>query len=74
MCFTGTKYHTELVDNTYKTYMKLTIISVTSDDYGAYQCVSKNSLGDTDGTIKLYSTFIIQDDSIILIYELRWSK
>ncbi|XP_050057020.1 lachesin-like isoform X2 [Aphis gossypii] len=50
----GTKYHTDLKDNVYKTHMKLTIISVTSSDYGTYQCVSKNSLGETDGTIKLY--------------------
>lgn len=53
----GTKYHTDLTDNAYKTYMKLTIVSVTSSDYGTYQCVSKNSLGDTDGSIKLYGTF-----------------
>ncbi|KAE9528177.1 hypothetical protein AGLY_012599 [Aphis glycines] len=54
----GTKYHTDLKDNVYKTHMKLTIISVTSSDYGTYQCVSKNSLGETDGTIKLYGTFM----------------
>lgn len=52
--FSGTKYHTDLKDNAYKTHMKLTIISVTLSDYGTYQCVSKNSLGETDGTIKLY--------------------
>ncbi|KAL4120798.1 hypothetical protein QTP88_013419 [Uroleucon formosanum] len=51
----GTKYHTDLKDNAYKTHMKLTIISVTLSDYGTYQCVSKNSLGETDGTIKLYA-------------------
>uniref|UniRef100_T1I547 Immunoglobulin I-set domain-containing protein n=1 Tax=Rhodnius prolixus TaxID=13249 RepID=T1I547_RHOPR len=34
--------------------MKLTILSVTPSDFGSYKCVSKNSLGDTDGTIKLY--------------------
>ncbi|XP_050522459.1 lachesin-like [Daktulosphaira vitifoliae] len=50
----GTKYHTELVENTYKTLMKLTIHSVSSLDFGMYQCISKNSLGDTDGSIKLY--------------------
>lgn len=55
--FTGTKYHTQLMDNAYKTHMKLTIMSVTMSDYGVYQCISKNSLGDTDGTIKLYGTF-----------------
>ncbi|GLH14850.1 Protein CEPU-1 [Gryllus bimaculatus] len=34
--------------------MKLTIKSVSATDFGSYKCVSKNSLGDTDGTIKLY--------------------
>lgn len=50
----GGKYETELIDNAYKVRMKLTIRSVTEKDFGAYKCVSRNSLGDTDGSIKLY--------------------
>ncbi|XP_054267447.1 lachesin-like isoform X2 [Macrosteles quadrilineatus] len=50
----GPKYEPTLVDNAYKVLMKLTIKSVTQQDYGAYKCVSKNSLGETDGSIKLY--------------------
>lgn len=34
--------------------MKLTIKSVDASDFGSYKCVAKNSLGDTDGAIKLY--------------------
>lgn len=34
--------------------MKLTIKSVDAFDFGSYKCVAKNSLGDTDGAIKLY--------------------
>ncbi|XP_026466371.1 uncharacterized protein LOC113369957 isoform X2 [Ctenocephalides felis] len=34
--------------------MKLTIRNVGPSDYGTYKCVAKNSLGDTDGSIKLY--------------------
>ncbi|XP_060524878.1 neurotrimin-like [Cylas formicarius] len=50
----GTKYEPVLVDNAYKVHMKLTIRSVGPADYGSYKCVAKNSLGETDGTIKLY--------------------
>lgn len=53
----GSKYETELVDTEYKVQMKLTIKSVNLADYGSYNCVSKNSLGETDGTIKLYRKF-----------------
>jgi neurotrimin len=34
--------------------MKLTIRSIDVNDFGTYKCVAKNSLGDTDGSIKLY--------------------
>lgn len=37
--------------------MKLTIKSVSQSDYGIYKCVSKNSLGDTDGNIRLYRKY-----------------
>ncbi|KAL1508973.1 hypothetical protein ABEB36_003784 [Hypothenemus hampei] len=51
----GMKYEPILVtDNGYKVHMKLTIRNVNLDDYGSYKCVVKNSLGETDGTIKLY--------------------
>lgn len=41
----------------YKTHMKLTIFSVTADDFGVVKCVAKNPRGETDGTIRLYSEF-----------------
>lgn len=44
-----------LVDNAYKVAMKLLVKSVGPSDFGSYKCVAKNSLGETDGTIKLYS-------------------
>ncbi|KAL0274756.1 UNVERIFIED_CONTAM: hypothetical protein PYX00_002806 [Menopon gallinae] len=48
------KYEPVLIDNAYKVHMKLTIKYVTASDYGSYKCVSRNSLGETDGEIKLY--------------------
>lgn len=53
----GAKYEPTIVDNAYKVHMKLTIKSVGLSDYGSYKCVSKNSLGETDGTIKLYRKY-----------------
>ena len=34
--------------------MMMTIAQVKPGDYGAYKCVSKNSLGETEGQIRLY--------------------
>ncbi|XP_048513938.1 neurotrimin-like isoform X2 [Athalia rosae] len=50
----GEKFEPVLLDKEYKVTMKLTIRSVSLADYGSYKCISKNSLGDTDGSIKLY--------------------
>ncbi|XKL68976.1 hypothetical protein PGB90_006745 [Kerria lacca] len=50
----GTKYDIDLIENTYKTLVQLTIKSVSKSDFGAYRCITQNPLGDMDGTIKLY--------------------
>lgn len=52
--FTGDHYVTEQIENGYKITMRITIKNVNSTDFGSYRCVAKNSLGETDGTIKLY--------------------
>jgi hypothetical protein len=41
------------MDNGYNKYMMLKIRSVSKGDFGSYKCVAKNSLGETDGVIKL---------------------
>lgn len=48
--------------------MKLTIRRVSSRDFSSYRCVAKNSLGETDGLIRLdgtqhylYSYYIMND-------------
>ncbi|XP_046477409.1 limbic system-associated membrane protein isoform X1 [Neodiprion pinetum] len=50
----GGKYEPSIFEDAYTVHMNLTIRSVGPSDFGAYKCVSKNSLGDTDGSIKLY--------------------
>lgn len=42
-------------ESTYKIDMTLRIKSVGPSDFGSYKCIAKNSLGETDSTIKLYS-------------------
>lgn len=55
--FKGKRYEPINLENAYKVIMRLTINSVTQNDFGSYRCVSKNSLGDTDGSIKLYREY-----------------
>lgn len=49
----GDKYETTSTVNGYTKYMKLKIRAVGPNDFGTYRCVAKNSLGETDGNIKL---------------------
>lgn len=52
------KYRTENIIGTpsYKTHMRLTINNIQQSDYGTYKCVAKNPRGETDGTIRLYTS------------------
>ncbi|KAG5870936.1 hypothetical protein JTB14_034560 [Gonioctena quinquepunctata] len=47
------KYEAVSMDSGYKKYMMLKIRRVDKSDFGSYKCVAKNSLGETDGVIKL---------------------
>ncbi|XP_050295047.1 neurotrimin-like [Anthonomus grandis grandis] len=50
----GVKYDIHQEIQSYKTYMKIIISSVSNSDYGKYKCVAKNQLGETDGTLQLF--------------------
>ena len=41
--------------------MKLHIYNITEDDLGKYQCLAKNSQGETSGEIELYGRFNLEN-------------
>ena len=43
----------------YKLDSRLHIKNLQKKDFGSYKCVSKNSLGDTEGSIMLYGEYFI---------------
>ena len=50
--------------------MRLTIHNLTMEDFTTYSCIAKNSLGETDGSIKLYGEpelFIVRHE-ITIVY------
>ncbi|XP_026731416.1 lachesin-like isoform X4 [Trichoplusia ni] len=49
----GGKYEAFPMDSGYNKFMMLKIKNITKDDFGFYKCIAKNSLGETDGIIKL---------------------
>lgn len=59
--------------------MKLTIVNVDIADFGTYKCVAKNSLGETDGSIKLYRKYSVRKRFTFSIFHvmtffLFWEK
>ncbi|KAF4532134.1 hypothetical protein B566_EDAN004140 [Ephemera danica] len=54
MLLSTKKYVTSSVENSYRTAMKLTIRNLRDRDFGNYRCIAKNSLGETEGSIRLY--------------------
>ncbi|KAL5279051.1 LSAMP.2 family protein [Megaselia abdita] len=51
----GGKYNSNTTEEgDYRVSMKLYINPLSHLEFGSYRCVAKNSLGDTDGAIKLY--------------------
>lgn len=48
------KYEVLQKVTTYKVHMVLTIKGLVNDDFGTYRCFARNSLGSTEGSIRLY--------------------
>lgn len=55
MILSNAKYDSMLLPTgIYKVQMKLRVRDLRPEDFGSYTCVAKNSLGETEGTIRLY--------------------
>ncbi|KAK7869586.1 hypothetical protein R5R35_003377 [Gryllus longicercus] len=49
------KYNMSEVSNSYySVLMRLTIRKFRKEDFGGYKCISKNSIGDAEGNVRLY--------------------
>lgn len=67
MILTASKHFAETVETNYRTHMRLTIRVLKDRDFGTYRCISKNSLGETEGSIRLYGK-----QNIIVIHFLNF--
>ncbi|PRD35406.1 UNVERIFIED_CONTAM: Lachesin [Trichonephila clavipes] len=54
MIISNEKLQVTVKEKTYKTHMRLTIKNLQPEDLGSYMCYSKNSLGATEGAVRLY--------------------
>ena len=59
----GERIRTDSVVQDHVTMMKLEILQVTPADFTSYKCVARNSLGETDGRIKVYGIDLVVIDS-----------
>lgn len=58
MIIPGERYQLSEKENSmYAVEMVLQIKRLQKSDFGGYKCISKNSIGDTEGTIRLYGKY-----------------
>ncbi|KAG8191711.1 hypothetical protein JTE90_008776 [Oedothorax gibbosus] len=73
----GDKFDVVLRITTYKVNMGLTVRGVTQEDFGTYKCFARNSLGSTEGTIRLYEIHVphsVKEPSSAKIHSLGGSS
>ncbi|XP_055928972.1 lachesin-like isoform X2 [Argiope bruennichi] len=54
MIINDAKYETSIKEKNYKVHMRLAIKNLEPQDFGTYKCFAENSLGSTEGSIRLY--------------------
>nr|XP_027223406.1 lachesin-like [Penaeus vannamei] len=54
----STRQETQEIKNGYKTTMRLSLRNLRGSDFGTYVCAAKNSLGETESTVRLYGVSV----------------
>nr|XP_022900206.1 lachesin-like [Onthophagus taurus] len=63
MLLNGSKYYIREDKNSYKVFMWMTIVRFSEDDIGTYNCISTNSLGKAEGTLRLYEIKVSPEEA-----------
>lgn len=72
MIITNDKYlMSEISNSIYSVQMKLIVHRFHKSDLGGYRCISKNSIGDAEGNIRLYGK---PTSTYFLIYSFETMK
>jgi hypothetical protein len=65
MIIANDKYNmTEINSSYYSVQMRLTVRNFRKSDFGGYKCISKNSIGDAEGNIRLYGKFFFYSEHL----------
>lgn len=68
MIISNDKYQmTETTNSVYSVQMKLIVRKFHKMDLGGYKCISKNSIGDAEGNIRLYGKFLLFNNNINIL-------
>lgn len=59
----------EVKSSLYSAQMRLLIKDLQDRDFGGYKCISKNSLGDAEGSIHLYREYFFFDGQINFFFK-----
>jgi neurotrimin len=59
MIISNDKYQmSEINSSAYSVQMRLIVRNIQKSDLGGYKCISKNSIGDAEGNIRLYGKLL----------------
>lgn len=57
----------ESENSMYAAQMILSIRKLHKNDFGGYKCISKNSIGDAEGLIRLYGEFFLFNEIYLVL-------